>query len=433
MAKSPAQSNKTKKPPAPLTVNVNILDFGGNGDGITDNYSAFTAAENYVNGHGGGEIYVPAGTYLVQKAFNHLSFVTLRGDGITSIIKNPITTPSSDDKQWCIHIGNFSPSDFGDCTHYDVNNVTAGDTKVILTNTAEAALFRVGQVVLIDTEDGFISTDGQLKPYESFINRIASINIDSGIVRLEDTISANINNAKIAPAKTSNCKEYICQNPTIRDIRFESFGDWTLRWGCYKGLFENISIKSTDVLAGNGLSHCTFRNITATFSQKVIEMAMYSHDTVVDTLTATWETGYLDPDKKPLIKMGENVRDCQYSNMLIDATGSASIFNSVISIGHAFDNEIFDNHFIAPTVLGSGVDFSTADPLSIVTGNNVHDNIFDLGGGDYYILFDNETSGSNMSFNTVINNTFSGGRARQDVKINGTPVNNTYVPNTYLP
>ena len=124
---------------------------------------------------------------------------------------------------------------------------------------------------------------------------------------------------KFSGTKNDTSKIYVCQKPVIKNIRFESLGDWTMRFGVYKGWFENISLKTTDVIGGNGFSYCTFKNIRAEFSQKVIEMAMYSHNSTVDGLTATWWDGAVDPAMKPLLKMGENQRDCSYSNLTINS------------------------------------------------------------------------------------------------------------------
>ena len=55
-----------------------------------------------------------------------------------------------------------------------------------------------------------------------------------------------------AGTKDDTSKIYIGQKPVIKNIRFESLGDWTMRFGVYKGWFENISLKTTDVIGGNG-------------------------------------------------------------------------------------------------------------------------------------------------------------------------------------
>ena len=72
---------------------ISVKDFGAVGDGVTDDTAAIQAAIDAINANGGGEIYFPSGTYLVDasgasQAIDLLSNVTLRGAGKNaSIIK----------------------------------------------------------------------------------------------------------------------------------------------------------------------------------------------------------------------------------------------------------------------------------------------------------------------------------------------------------
>ena len=65
------------------TVVTTIEQFGGKGDGVTDNTKAFKAAIAEIGKKGGGAILIPPGNYLVE-GFIHLnqSGVVLRGAGI---------------------------------------------------------------------------------------------------------------------------------------------------------------------------------------------------------------------------------------------------------------------------------------------------------------------------------------------------------------
>jgi hypothetical protein len=202
-----------------------------------------------------------------------------------------------------------------------------------------------------------------------------------------------------------------------------------MRFGVYKGWFENISLKTTDIIGGNGFSYCTFKKIRAEFSQKVIEMAMYSHNSTVDGLTATWWNGATDPAMKPLLKMGENQRDCSYSNMTINA-GNGKYFGMCIRFEHAFNNKIFNNHFECGSVAQDGVELSASGNDSKVTGNEVYNNSFVLGNSDYYIKVENTYSSAVVSGNKVINNTFNGPVKKKQVLINGNE-NNTIQNNVF--
>jgi len=417
-------------------ITVNVKDYGAKGDGVTDNVDAFQAAEDFVSSKGGGTVYVPAGVYIVSKAFYHRNFVTLTGDGDKTIIRNKVSSPQGP-AQFCIYIGNFAPTTYAECVHYDCNSVVGGSNQLKLQLSSNARSFFVGQAVLVDSRSGWKNSDGYWKPYVALINRVKAIDASSGIITLEDAITTNIPDAQIAPTnkfisgiKNDTSKIYICQKPVIKNIRFESLGDWTMRFGVYKGWFENISMKTTDVIGGNGFSYCTFKNIRAEFSQKVIEMAMYSHNSTVDGLTATWYDGAIDSAMKPLLKMGENQRDCSYSNLTINS-GKGNYFGMCIRFEHAFNNKIFNCYFQCPTIAQDGVELSASGDDSRVTGNEVSNNSFVLGNTDYYIKVENTYSGAIVNGNKVTGNTFSGTIRKKYVVIK-TSENNTIQSNTYL-
>lgn len=65
-----------------VPVVVNLLDFGGVGDGLTDNTAAFGRAIEAAWQAGGGAVLIPAGTYVVQEMIHlNQSGVVLRGAG----------------------------------------------------------------------------------------------------------------------------------------------------------------------------------------------------------------------------------------------------------------------------------------------------------------------------------------------------------------
>jgi hypothetical protein len=72
-----------------MAQSVNVVDYGAVGDGITNDSAAIQAAINFQrDAPGGGEVYVPAGTYLVND-LRLYSDITLRGAGPTaSILKH---------------------------------------------------------------------------------------------------------------------------------------------------------------------------------------------------------------------------------------------------------------------------------------------------------------------------------------------------------
>jgi len=159
-------------------------------------------------------------------------------------------------------------------------------------------------------------------------------------------------------------------------------------------------------------------------------MAMYSHNSTVDGLTATWYDGAIDSAMKPLLKMGENQRDCSYSNLTINS-GKGKYFGMCMRFEHAFNNKIFNCYFQCPTIAQDGVELSASGDDSRVTGNEVSNNSFVLGNTDYYIKVENTYSGAIVNGNKVTGNTFSGTIRKKYVVIK-TSENNTIQSNTYL-
>ena len=62
---------------------VNVRNLGAVGDGVTDDNAAFTAAMEQICDAGGGTIYVPPGTYIINDVVRLCSNLTIMGDGAT--------------------------------------------------------------------------------------------------------------------------------------------------------------------------------------------------------------------------------------------------------------------------------------------------------------------------------------------------------------
>jgi hypothetical protein len=91
---------------------VNVMDYGAIGDGITNDNAAIQSAINFQrDAPGGGEVYVPAGTYLVND-LRLYSDITLRGAGPTaSILKH---TGGSDNYIVSVNRGSGGTPDIAD-------------------------------------------------------------------------------------------------------------------------------------------------------------------------------------------------------------------------------------------------------------------------------------------------------------------------------
>ena len=66
---------------AASAANINVLDYGAVGDGVTDDVSAIQSALNAVPSTG-GSVYIPSGTYIISKSIWVKSNTLVRGDGM---------------------------------------------------------------------------------------------------------------------------------------------------------------------------------------------------------------------------------------------------------------------------------------------------------------------------------------------------------------
>jgi hypothetical protein len=74
---------------------VSVKDFGAVGDGVTDDTAAIQAAVTYVNGLGGGTVYLPQGNYIITapiSIYSNIRFIGAGGEStkITKTTNTPV-------------------------------------------------------------------------------------------------------------------------------------------------------------------------------------------------------------------------------------------------------------------------------------------------------------------------------------------------------
>jgi polygalacturonase len=142
---------------------LNVLDFGGTGDGIHDDYNAIISAINSSSNL--RVIFFPAGNYLIKSTISLPSNVILRGEGETSNLNFDLSSINSEVN--CINVLNnnqpnlFTPVDSGynkGSTFLTVANSNAfivnGYAEIREANgswdTISPGTYRVGQIVKIN-------------------------------------------------------------------------------------------------------------------------------------------------------------------------------------------------------------------------------------------------------------------------------------------
>jgi hypothetical protein len=118
--------------PNPRTI-VDVRDFGAVGDGVANDYAAFTNAIASL-GNKPGVVFVPAGSYYIRSPLNLRSGVILRGQSAT----NTMLTFSTNFYSQCI---NISGSGFGAFQNIQ-SGATLFSSQVTVTN---AGVFTIGK------------------------------------------------------------------------------------------------------------------------------------------------------------------------------------------------------------------------------------------------------------------------------------------------
>jgi len=122
---------------------TSVIDYGADPTGLTDSYPAFLAAYNYTVSTGGGNLFVPAGSYRLNSTLVMISsFVNLVGEGPGSLIINGQTNAPA------IQLGNGGARIY----KMDVRNLGFGQAAGVTAVAGNCGLLAniVGQCRLFD-------------------------------------------------------------------------------------------------------------------------------------------------------------------------------------------------------------------------------------------------------------------------------------------
>lgn len=160
---------------------INVKSFGATGDGVTDDRDAINDAIQAAEDAGGGCVYFPAGTYIIQSQVPLTSNLRLTGDGPASVIKVGASMPKMVDssggaKTNIFYCSGPSGRTGGDHTSFVATHDITIDNLAFdggLTNSASSGApiaSMVGYVIQIGTSAGltlsWTSTDSNY--YENY-------------------------------------------------------------------------------------------------------------------------------------------------------------------------------------------------------------------------------------------------------------------------
>lgn len=138
-----------------LAQTVSVKDFGAVGDGVVDDTAAIQAAIDYANSLGGGEIFVPTGTYNIGSTTLVMKTgVTLRGEGNTQSIIQSDT--------FVLDYGSWAAGGTQNCKLYSLQlHCTGTDGCILLTGQTSGD-----------------SVTGEINAFDVYFNADQSIVID---------------------------------------------------------------------------------------------------------------------------------------------------------------------------------------------------------------------------------------------------------------
>lgn len=206
---------------------------------------------------------------------------------------------------------------------YDVNGgVAAGQNFLALTNEVDIKAFKLGQLIMVvssykRSQAGYENT---VLPYHSTICKI--IKIDNNKLFFEFPIDENITDVQIAANGTLDPKAGInyggVQNVTLRNMTIDA-SQITQRSYAYNCHIDNIKLYNAIRLVGiNAMSHCTYTNITGTFSWRCMEIKIGTSDVLIKNINATYKAidGY--PQPVDAISFGQYNRNVTVDSFNID-------------------------------------------------------------------------------------------------------------------
>lgn len=392
---------------------VNIRDFGALGDGITDDLNAIQAAHVFVSENGGGTVFYPACEpgkfYRVSRPYYIYSNTDVLGEGEPSRVKNDRATKTIFGDQICFYSGNYGPASYDQTVKYGVQNISAGQTWIKLSDAAKIDSFTVGQVVLVESVKGVAGAGGWKRP------EIARLNIMTG--KNGDTIFTKYPNDAIVGALVGNVGHfadmgsegatdglghvsYIAKNVSIKNMNFESVGNSvSVRWGIIDFVLDGIRTKGLQGIFGNGFAHGKITNVSSQFAQKGIELSMYSHDILLKTVELNWFKGDTSEVNRPVIRFAEKITRMDFSDIIINAGQSKG--GPIVIVQDAKNNRLSNVTATADSMGVAAIDFRSTSDTSATEGNIIENCNFLINGSINYIRF---TMPSGLLSSTLKNN-----------------------------
>ena len=253
----------------------NVKAYGAKGDGVIDDAAAIQAAIDACAAAGGGDVFVPPGTYLLKTWVLVKSNVHLYGTGEASVLRNDKTNAVVD-KRACLLIGNHHPANMASQTKYNLNAIAQGDATITATTAGDTANFALNELVIVGSQTNLsgVSRHAQL-------NKIKAI--AAGVITLQDPIEAAISDGaiwKISGTDASTATAiYAVENVTVEKLAFQGRSALASKAAVFGGIFRDLTMLDVDNFISTGLlSNCLFENLDGLYTSRYLEFAFNSYN-----------------------------------------------------------------------------------------------------------------------------------------------------------
>jgi len=264
---------------------INVKWFGAVGDGSTDDHDAFMAA-----------LAVGPVTFRDHHRVSRLDL--LDGYVLLGIGDNAKLSVSTG---IVITFGGINASAFTSpyITYSIADNPSYGDGSITMSTASDAGNYSEGEIIALWSEEGYTDSLSTFKPAFQQLVKVKSVDSDTGIVELYDTIYKTYAGTEFRVTKGSEAtntesvpnrftKDIVCGN-----FRVETPDDsWTRLGGTYNTHIFNIKSDGSDGLfVNNGFAKSKLENINGLFRKRVQDLAYFSHNSYLHFGTCSSNAG----------------------------------------------------------------------------------------------------------------------------------------------
>ncbi len=319
---------------------ISVRSYGASPDASpTDNVEAFqTAIDAAAKTGKTAAVFVPAGTYQTDNPIYMRDNVILQGEGAQSHIKNIAKKGLS---PYTIMMGDYDGRSFLRGGFYSIEPVSKDATTIIFKNPEDAGKFRVGNIIIFQSEESF---RGDKRPEFQEINEVTAI--ADGRVTIKYPLHADLGGANPKVQRSGDPSNRSVRDNTakivkraeIRDLAISSNGSWMSLGGAFECLIENLHLDSAAIVNLNGFARSTMRRIQANYWRRMIHLAYYCHHSLVEDVQATYRAGSPDAPGAGII-LGEGCHNNTIRNIDIESDDTGG-YRTALSCANCNYNEI---------------------------------------------------------------------------------------------